>query len=530
MKSPESYLGNSPNLNTMYFTPTGPREIEQIIKSFKTKKSTGDDGISMHILKQLCEPCSEPIAILVNMSLEQGIVPDAMKLAKVIPIHKSKSKELFNNYRPISLLSNMSKVLEKVVHNRLYSFLIKNSILYDKQYGFRPKRSTIDAITEFTAGILPSLDRKKQCLSIYLDLSKAFDTINHSILLNKLKYYGIRGKPLEWFRSYLEQRKQYVSYLGVQSTTQNIEYGVPQGSVLGPLLFILYSNDIPNSLTYCQAILFADDTTVYLTGDNLQTMHDKVNTDLYTLNDWFRANQLSVNPSKTKYILFSKYGNVLTNGMFLHIDNEHIERVQSTKFLGIHIDEHLIWEHHINHCKKKVSQGVYAINMSKHILGQKHRKILYYSPVHPYLLYGIRLWGSALKRFIGKLEIAQKKAIRAMTGARYNDPSSPLFKRLSILKLKDLFEQQVKLFMYDFVNKVLPEPLLGIYAYHGDIHGHATRHSTDPKPPNVNTELMRRSFLYKGPCVWLALDMHIKSSKSRNVFKKRTTQTYILEY
>ena len=125
----------------------------------------------------------------------------------------------------------------------------------------------------------------------------------------------LEESPWEWFRSYLEQRKQYVSYLGVQSTTQNIEYGVPQGSVLGPLLFILYSNDIPNSLTYCQAILFADDTTVYLTRDNLQTMHDKVNTDLYTLNDWFRANQLSVNPSKTKYILFSKYGNVLTNGI-----------------------------------------------------------------------------------------------------------------------------------------------------------------------------------------------------------------------
>ena len=164
--------------------------------------------------------------------------------------------------------------------------------------------------------------------------------------------------------------------------------------------------------------------------------------------------------------------------------------------------------------------------MSKHILGQKHPQILYYSLVHPYLLYGIRLWGSALKRFIGKLEIAQKKAMRAMTVVRYNDLSSPLFKRLNILKLKDLFEQQVKLFMYDFVNKVLPEPLLGIYENHGDIYGHETRYSTDPKPPNVTTELMRRSFLYKGPCIWLALDMHIKSSNSRNVFKKRTTQTY----
>ena len=148
------------------------------------------------------------------------------------------------------------------------------------------------------------------------------------------------------------------------------------------------------------------------------------------------------------------------------------------------------------------------------------RNTLYYSLVHPYLLYGIILWGSALKRLIGKLEIAQKKAMRAMPGARYNDSSSPLFKRLNILKLKDPFEQQVKLFIYDFVNNVLPEPLLGIYEYHGDyIHGHETRHSTDPKPPNVITELMRRSFLYTGPCICLALDMHIKSSNSRNVFK-----------
>ena len=249
-------------------------------------------------------------------------------------------------------------------------------------------------------------------------------------------------------------------------------------------------------------------------------MHDKVNTDLYTLNDWFRANQLSVNSSKTKYILFSKYGNVLTNGMFLHIDNEHIERVQATKFLGIHIDEHITWEHHINHCKKKLSQGVYAINKSKHILSQKHLKILYYSLVHPYLLYGIRLWGSALKRLIGKLEIAQKKAMRTMTGARYNDPSSPLFKRLSILKLKDLFEQQIKLFMYDFVNKVLPEPLLGIYEYHGDIHGHETRHSTDPKPPNVNTELMRRSYGWHWICILRARtpEMSLRKEQHRHTF------------
>ncbi len=196
-------MGNAPNPSTMYFVPTEPYEICNIIKSFKTKKSTGDDGISMQLLKQLCKPCSVPIAIIVNMSLEQGIVPDAMKLAKVIPIYKAKSREEFNNYRPISLLSNVSKVLEKVVHKRLYSYLIRNKILYDKQYGFRPKRSTINAITDFTADVLPSLDGRLKCLSVYLDLSKAFDTINHGILMDKLQYYGIRGKVLEWFKSYL---------------------------------------------------------------------------------------------------------------------------------------------------------------------------------------------------------------------------------------------------------------------------------------------------------------------------------------
>ena len=234
-KSPSHYLGNKPNASTMYLFPhTNAGEISKIIKSFQTKKSTGDDGISMQLLKQLCQSCSSPIAMIINMSLDQGIVPDAMKLAKVIPIFKAKSKESFNNYRPISLLSNISKVLEKVVHKRLYSFLTRCDIICDKQYGFRPNRSTIDAVTDLTSDVLSSLDRNDMCLSVYLDLSKAFDTINHKILLNKLEYYGIRGRTLEWFRSYLDRRMQYVCYNGLNSETKPVEYGVPQGSVLAP--------------------------------------------------------------------------------------------------------------------------------------------------------------------------------------------------------------------------------------------------------------------------------------------------------
>ncbi len=162
----------------------------------------------------------------------------------------------------LCLLPNVSKILEKVVHSRLYSFIEKHDILYDNQYGFRPKRSTIDAITKLVSDVITATDNRKYCLSVYLDLSKAFDTINHKILLKKLQYYGVRGKALDWFESYLHQRKQYVSYKGEKSSVMEVSYGVPQGSVLGPLLFVLYSNDMPKCLNKCQSVLFADDTTL----------------------------------------------------------------------------------------------------------------------------------------------------------------------------------------------------------------------------------------------------------------------------
>ena len=290
----------------MFLTPTEPNEILKVIKSFKSKKSSGNDGISMTLIKQLGPSCSIPITYIINLSLSQGIVPDSMKLAKVIPIFKSKSRNSFSNYRPISLLATISKILEKVVYRRLYSFLTVNNILYDRQYGFRSGRSTIHAVTEFMSDILPALDDNHKCVSVFLDLSKAFDTIDHNILIDKLKFYGVRGRALDWFRSYLQHRMQYVSYCGINSTILNILYGVPQGSVLGPLLFIVYSNDIHNCFETCKCITYADDTTVYKSGSDLGATLKDVNEDMKTLSDWFKANRLSANPTKTKYMVLSR--------------------------------------------------------------------------------------------------------------------------------------------------------------------------------------------------------------------------------
>ena len=529
-KLPQQYMNNVPNRDSIFLSPTDPDEILKIIRSFKAKNSSGDDGISMNLLKQISESICVPIASLVNLSLERGIVPNAMKLAKVIPIYKGKCKESFTNYRPISLLSNISKILEKVVHKRLLSFLTRCGILYNSQCGFRPNCSTIDAITEFTANVIPALDNNDKCLSVFLDLSKAFDTINHEILLMKLKRYGIRGVALKWFRSYLNQRMQYVSFKGVHSKTGMVEYGVPQGSVLGPLLFILYSNDIPLSLTHSKAILFADDTTVFCTGSDLEKMYECINSDLDNLNDWFKANQLSVNPSKTKYILFTKRCGVDDQMHNLYIEGTILERVPCTKFLGLYIDEHLSWKQHIDHCKKKMSSGIYAMNMAKHILSINHLRTLYYSLVHPYATYGIRLWGNTYQKHTKKLEVLQKRALRVMTGSKYNDPSSPLFKCMHILKLKDIHNLHVEQFIYEFVNGMLPLPLLSIYECQSDTHEYNTRQSTGPRHMKAHTDLMHRSFLCKGPILWSKLDGNIKSSKTKTNFKIRATRRIMEDY
>ena len=387
-KHPSNYFMNTlPVTTSAFFKPTDSMEIFTIINSCKAKKSVGDDGISMELLKITSKQICEPLSKLMNMSIEQGIVPESMKLAKVIPVHKGKSRSALTNYRPISLLSNISKIFEKIIHNRTYSFLMDHNVLYSSQYGFRPEHSTTDAVTEFLADVHSSVDQNEHCLSVYLDLSKAFDTINHEILLRKLNHYGIRGKALEWFKSYLFNRRQYIFGNGIKSDETVIKCGVPQGSVLGPLLFIIYTNDIPCALTHSKSILYADDTTIYITGCNMRVIGNNMNSDLAQLADWFKANQLSVNIDKTKYMLFSRNSNTNPD-LQICIDTKNLEQVNVIKFLGLYIDDKLKWDLHIQHCKKKIASGIYALNMTKRILKYDHLKSLYYSLIHPFLLYG----------------------------------------------------------------------------------------------------------------------------------------------
>ena len=465
---------------SFFMMPTDPIEISNILQSMKPKNSSGHDKINTKLLKALKPAVSSPLSIIINQSLQSGHVPTNMKLAKIIPIFKAKSKTDLGNYRPISLLPSTSKILEKVVHCRLYKYCEMNGLLYDNQFGFRPKHSTTDAIAKFYAHLTDSKENKLSTLAVFLDLSKAFDTIDHNILLDKLKFYGIRGIALEWFRSYLSNRKQYVSYHDTNSECLDVTCGVPQGSVLGPLLFIIYTNDLPNAITHSKCILFADDTTIYLSSKNLAVLQREVEYDMNALSDWFCANKLSLNVTKTNFIIFNaKRSQIVNDFKELHLGNQHINRVRCTKFLGIFIDEDLDWSDHIDYVAKKISSGAYAIRAAKHILSADNLKSLYFSLVHSHLIYGNMVWGSAYQCKLNKLVKLQKKCVRYICKLPYNERTSPHFKKLGIPKLSDIFNIQLGKFMYAFSTGHLPQTLRCLFVLNAEIHQHHTRHRYD---------------------------------------------------
>ena len=328
----DSYL-NTPCSNSFLFQYTNPADIAKIICQLKPKSSAGYDNISSKLLKEIADSISCPLSKIVNQYLCTGIFPSKLKLAKVIPLYKKDDEKEFGNYRPISLLSSISKVFEKVAFDQLYDYLSLHGLLFDSQYGFRKHHSTELAALELTDRIRHEMDQKKVPFAVFLDLSKAFDTLNHGILLTKLKYYGIKDTPLDWFKSYLTQRLQYVEFDGTASSTRVIETGVPQGSMLGPLLFIIYMNDIHKVSANLKFILYADDTTItsplcsFIHGGNgdISLVETLINLELCKISDWLAVNKLSLNVQKTKFMVFHNYQSYLgkRNTKFDNLRNKY---------------------------------------------------------------------------------------------------------------------------------------------------------------------------------------------------------------
>ena len=428
--------------NSVFFNLTSFDEVYKIIQNFQNKSSTGLDNTSPNAFKHFPDKIINCYVHIFNLSITQGKFVERFKTAKVVPVYKSKEKHEMCNFRPISLLPVASKILEKIIHVRLYSFLSQNGFFLKNQFGFRANHSTDLAASLLINKICNALNEKKKVMSIFLDMSKAFDCVDHNILLQKMQVYGIRGNAFSWFSSYLSGRCQRVIFNGTLSeTTCTVECGVPQGSILGPLLYLIYINDINQCLQYCHVTLYADDTTLVATANNYKDLYRIANDDLSALSEWLCLNKLTMNISKTKYITYSiSQRTVLkSDDLKLFLNGSVIERVDTFKFLGIYIDEHLTWKPHMNKVLSKIQRNLGIIRRISCFLTRKALIQLFHSLVMSHIRYGIIVWHFGQISLRKKIQACANKFLRMIYFMKRDESVKNLMSENKILIVNQIF-------------------------------------------------------------------------------------------
>lgn len=428
------------NPNTIFLSPTTKFEVLNIIKDMKIKCS-GVDDINTKTVIFLANFIVEPLVHIINLSIEKSIWPDALKRADIKPIYKAKEKHNMSNYRPISLISNLAKIFEKIIYHRILEFVKKHKLLSKKQYGFMKKIGTKDALNYLTNLIYENLDKSTPIAVTFLDLSKAFDTVNHKILLDKLYNYGIRGNAHKLITSYLQNRFQRVKANDVLSDYCEVLTGVPQGTVLGPLLFILYVNNLLNSLPEDTIISFADDTAIVSIGKSWNEVETKMNNYLYNVSNWLALNKLSLNLDKTVYMTFGSYCTSVPDNLDIIINGKNIQRVESCKYLGVIFDYNMKWHKHIEYILNKTKYLIFIFHKLSKIMKTETLMMIYYALFHSIISYGIIAWGGAYSNSLQLLQNHQNKLLKIVNKKKFN-ANNPL-------NLQQLFALESLKYHYD---------------------------------------------------------------------------------
>lgn len=565
----KKYLTN-PCQSSLILSDVLVSEVCQIIKHLELNKASGPTSIPVYLLKYLESEIAPILTKLINLSFKTGSHPLKLKIAKIISIFKKGSKLKASNYRPISLLSNINKIFEKIMYNRLFSFLDSQGSFYEHQYGFRSKHSTEHALINLTEQIKESLDtighskNRKYAAGVFVDFQKAFDTVNHDILLTKLDHYGIRGPVNDWLKSYLTDRNQYVSILGFDSKTNFMRHGVPQGSVLGPLLFLIYINDLNKAILFSKVYHFADDTNLLNIDKSYKQIQKKLNIDLKCLVNWLLANKISLNATKTELIFFRKIGEKVPDHIKIKINGHRIYPSSYIKYLGIYLDEHLDGSAHCTELLTTLRRSIGMISKVKHYLSQSELMSFYHATFASNMLYGSQIWGITSMCILNKIKTLQNRAIKLIS-QEYNELISsilqareetrvsgniidtasteeddeeededesefevihvtPFYHSLQLLKLEDNITLKNCLFVHDFLNGKLPDSFNNYFILQSELNSVQTRQSSRGSLviPRINcVKYGNRAVKYQSIIAWNKMVQLFPEHDLSNISKTR---------
>ena len=521
----ETYISSKIPLDTFFRIPKiTVNQVSEFINGLNPAKATGLDGIGPRILKLASTVLSPSITALINKSIETATFPDQLKMAKLYPIHKGGSKSDPANYRPISILPTISKIFEKHINKHLVAFLNKYKVIHANQSGFRQKHSCQTALVKLIDQWMACIDRGDIVGSVFLDFRKAFDLVDHSILIDKLSLYKCQGPDLNLISSYLQSRQQVIDSGKGLSTPAYIKSGVPQGSILGPTLFLIFINDLPLHMEYCDIDLFADDATFHANGKTKSEVEPKLQTDGNNSKSWAKHHKMQIHYDKTSCMTLGSRHRTQNEASKLDItiDGNEIKQVDKQKLLGVYIDENLLWTTHIDYLCSKISTKISLLKQLSTYVPVKVQKLFYQGYILPLIDYGSNTWGSTSKLNIERLSKLQKRAARIILKADFDTPSSEMFNELGWSTIENRHNYNKAVLTYKAFNNLTPEYISNLLKPTFETHNRNLRSATNGSlsVPRSRTSLFDRSFSATAPKLWNSLPKEITTASSLENFKQ----------
>ena len=517
--------------NNFAFSLVSEKQIFKYLNELNSNKSTGLDGIPARFVRDSAPVIASKLTHIINLSLIQGVVPDDLKSARIVPIFKKNDKTEVGNYRPVSILSVISKIFERVVYDQIENYLHKHNLLFEFQSGFRKGFSTETCLIHLSDFIRIQNDKGNLVGMVLLDLQKAFDTVDHSILLMKLKALGLSSDILNWFKSYLSDRQQLVDISGTFSSTKTVTCGVPQGSILGPLLFLIYVNDM-SAVVKNKLLQYADDSAILVSGKDINYIENELTNDLNRVSNWLTDNKLSLHLGKTESVLFGPRNKLkTTSNINITCNSTKIKSTSSVKYLGATLDQFLSGDAIVTSIINKANSRLKFLYRKGSFLTEHTKKLLIMSLVQCHFDYACSFWYHGLsKRWKDKLQVTQNKLARFVLNLPHRSHiGKEQFQLLNWLPVEKRVQQIILCHVFKIKHGMAPAYLGERFITQETIHSYSTRFSTDgsysiPKVKSAGS----KSFLYTGCTLWNKIPSALKDITKLEHFKS-SIKTHLLD-